>query len=89
LLAGTAALECSGRSDGYHRDAACAAYWLCKAERTVLSRTCSEGTLFNGLMCVPAALVECQQPQHEPICQGLKDGLHRCVLAAESWLCEL
>ncbi|CAB3368196.1 Hypothetical predicted protein [Cloeon dipterum] len=83
-----AAQDCASRPDGYHWDTACTAYWLCKGGVLALSRTCAEGTLFNGLMCVPGALVECrpQPPAQQALdlpkdaCLGLNDGVHRDYL---------
>ncbi|XP_059472217.1 uncharacterized protein LOC132194749 [Neocloeon triangulifer] len=90
LLVAAAAAAASSQdcaSDGYHWDAACATYWLCKGGDLVLSRSCADGTLFNGLMCVPSALVHCSPhnataAQRNNLlsphaCLGLNDGIHR------------
>jgi hypothetical protein len=75
---------CMGKSDGYHTGSSCTSYWLCKGGKAVLQRSCSEGTLFNGLMCVPSALVTNCIPVNKGSisveCIGLKNGLHRNYL---------
>ncbi|KAF4533289.1 hypothetical protein B566_EDAN004409 [Ephemera danica] len=74
---------CEGRADGYHSGPGCTSYWLCKGGAVILQRSCTEGTLFNGLMCVPSALVtDCATPAvvaatSSVECAGLKNGLHR------------
>ncbi|XP_067006827.2 neurogenic locus notch homolog protein 1 [Anabrus simplex] len=78
------ASDCLHFADGYHAvpGSSCRQYMYCLAGRSVTRKTCAEGTLFNGHMCVPSPIFSC--PTASPSsglevsndCAGLEDGFH-------------
>lgn len=76
--------DCLHRSDGFYTDlmSRCRNYFYCLGGRMTQRRTCAEGTLYNGHMCVPSQLFTCPLTSLATVqnknnkCTSQTDGFH-------------
>ncbi|XP_069684255.1 neurogenic locus notch homolog protein 1-like isoform X2 [Periplaneta americana] len=75
--------DCVHRSDGYYTDllTGCRSYFYCLEGRMTERRTCAEGTLYNGHMCIPSQLFKC--PLSSPTLPAIRS--NKCALRSDGF----
>ncbi|PSN39541.1 hypothetical protein C0J52_17522 [Blattella germanica] len=74
------ASDCAHRPDGFYADllSGCRNYFYCVEGQMTDQKTCTEGTVFDGNMCIPSQLFKCpiKNDYENNKCNSKEDGFH-------------